>query len=110
MDKLNYSVAKKEFDFKEGTKKISLERLLYIESKLHKLEFHVMEDDMMIYTTYALITLAEHIIAVGTMLIIGILFNQFILTIIFLVFFLSLRKRTGIITPINSGSAILRQS
>lgn len=62
MDKLNYSVAKKEFDFKEGTKKISLERLLYIESKLHKLEFHVMEDDMMIYTTYGkLDTLEEEL-------------------------------------------------
>lgn len=62
MDKLNYSVAKKEFDFKEGTKKISLERLLYIESKLHKLEFHVMEDDMMVYTTYGkLDTLEEEL-------------------------------------------------
>ena len=47
------------------------------------------------YYEYVLITLAEHIIAVGTMLIIGMLFNQFIATIIFLVFFLSLRKRTG---------------
>lgn len=62
MDKLNYSVAKKEFDFKEGTKNISLERLLYIESKLHKLEFHVMEDDMMVYTTYGkLDTLEEEL-------------------------------------------------
>lgn len=62
MDKLNYSVAKKEFDFKEGTKKISLERLLYIESKLHKLEFHVMEDDMTVYTTYGkLDTLEEEL-------------------------------------------------
>lgn len=40
-------------------------------------------------------TLAEHIIGVGTMLIIGMLFKQFIPTVIFLVFFLSLRKRTG---------------
>lgn len=47
------------------------------------------------YYEYVLITLTEHIIAVGTMLIIGMLFNQFISTIIFLVFFLSLRKRTG---------------
>lgn len=47
------------------------------------------------YYEYVLIILAEHVIAVGTMLIIGTLFNQFITTIIFLVFFLSLRKRTG---------------
>lgn len=39
--------------------------------------------------------IVEHIIAVGTMLVIGIIFKQFIPTIIFLVFFLSLRKRTG---------------
>ncbi len=44
---------------------------------------------------YALITMAEHIITVGTILLIGLVFNQFIQTICFLVFFLSLRKRTG---------------
>lgn len=59
MDKLNYTVAKKEFDFKEGTKEVSLERLLYIESKLHKLEFHVMEDDMKIYTMYETLNALE---------------------------------------------------
>lgn len=47
------------------------------------------------YYEYALVSMAERIIAVGTMLIIGILFNQFVPTILFLVFFLSLRKRTG---------------
>ncbi len=50
MDKLSYSVTKREFDFKEGKREISLERLLYVESNLHKLEFHVMEDDLKIYT------------------------------------------------------------
>ena len=44
---------------------------------------------------YALITMAEHIITVGTILLIGLVFYQFIQTICFLVFFLSLRKRTG---------------
>lgn len=63
MDKLNYSVAKKEFEFKEGTKKISLERLLYIESNLHKLEFHIMEDDMMVYTTYGTLNTLEEELA-----------------------------------------------
>lgn len=44
---------------------------------------------------YALVVFAEHTITVGTMLLIGLIFNQLISTICFLVFFLSLRKRTG---------------
>lgn len=44
IDKMNYSVTKKKFDFKEGRKEISPERLLYVESSLHILEFHVMAD------------------------------------------------------------------
>lgn len=36
------------------------------------------------YYEYVLITLAEHVIGVGTMLIIGMLFKQFIPTVIFL--------------------------
>lgn len=47
------------------------------------------------YYEYVLITLVEHVIGVGTMMIIGMLFKQFIPTVIFLLFFLSLRKRTG---------------
>lgn len=47
------------------------------------------------YYEYALITMTEHMIAVGSKLVIGILFKQFVPTIIFLIFFLSLRKRTG---------------
>ena len=63
MDKLNYTVAIKKFDFKEGTKEVSLERLLYIESRLHKLEFHVMEDDMKIYTMYETLNALEYRLA-----------------------------------------------
>lgn len=59
IDKMNYSVVKRKFDFKEGTKEISLERLLYIESNLHKLEFHVMEDDMKVYTMYETLNIFE---------------------------------------------------
>ena len=47
------------------------------------------------YYEYALITMSEHIIAVGTMLVISTLFKKFLPTVVFLVFFLSLRKRTG---------------
>lgn len=59
IDKMNYSVTKREFDFKEGRKEISLERLLYIESKLHMLEFHVMEEDMKVYTMYETLNVFE---------------------------------------------------
>lgn len=52
ISKLNYSVAKRIFNFIEGEKEVSLERLLYIESNLHKLEFHIMEENMKIYTMY----------------------------------------------------------
>lgn len=57
--KLNYSVAKRKFEFKEGTKEVSLDRLLYIKSKLHKLEFHIMEDDLNTYTMYEKLSALE---------------------------------------------------
>lgn len=65
LDKLNYSVTKRRFVFQEGTKEISLERLLYIESNLHKLEFHIMEDDMKIYTMYETLNELEDKLAVN---------------------------------------------
>ena len=49
---MNYSVKKKEFKFSEGVTNISLELLLYIESKLHKLNFHIMEDKLNTYSLY----------------------------------------------------------
>jgi len=51
--KMNYVVKKKTFHFNEGTKNISLERLLYIESRLHKLEFNIMEDRLNKYSLYS---------------------------------------------------------
>lgn len=59
LDKMNYSVIKKRFDFKEGRKEISLEKLLYIESNMHILEFHVMEDAMKVYTMYETLNVFE---------------------------------------------------
>ncbi len=47
------------------------------------------------YYEYALTGMIEHAITVGTMLLLGLLFRQFFHTICFVVFFLSLRKRTG---------------
>lgn len=43
---MNYVAQKKKFNFNEGTKIVALERLLYIESRLHKLEFYIMEDKL----------------------------------------------------------------
>ncbi len=50
--KIHYEVTWKEFAFNEGKKRISLDCLLYIESQLHKLKFHVMEDHMVTYHIY----------------------------------------------------------
>lgn len=51
--KMNYVVKKETFNFKEGTKKVSLERLIYIESRLHKLEFYIMGDSISKYSLYS---------------------------------------------------------
>lgn len=51
--KMNYVIERKSFDFTEGTKKISLEHLLYIESRLHRLDFHVMAEGRLVkYALY----------------------------------------------------------
>lgn len=51
-NKMGYVKKKKRIDFKGGALDVSLNRVLYIESKLHKLEFHVMEEELKIYTVY----------------------------------------------------------
>lgn len=51
-EKMNYSIVRKEFRFQEGVKKFPLNRLLYIESQLHKLVFYIMEDELKTYTLY----------------------------------------------------------
>ncbi len=50
MEKINYQTAKHNFQFPNGTRSISLDRVLYIESKLHQVEIHVMENEMKHYT------------------------------------------------------------
>ena len=47
------------------------------------------------YYEYALTGMVEHAITIGTMLVLGLLFRQFLPTICVMVFFFSLRKRTG---------------
>ncbi len=58
-EKMNYKVIWKEFIFNEGYRKLSLDRLLYIESKLHKLEFYVFEDELTKYTLYQTLNVIE---------------------------------------------------
>ena len=41
LHKMNFIVLKKIFKFNECEKDVPVERILYIESKLHKLEFHI---------------------------------------------------------------------
>lgn len=49
-ERMNYSVPKWKFNFREGIRIVSLERILYIESNLHSLEFYVMEESLKKYT------------------------------------------------------------
>lgn len=50
--KMNNTVTKMKFKFNEGEREIALDKLLYVESRLHKLEFHVMEKEEKIYSIY----------------------------------------------------------
>lgn len=52
LNKMNFIVLKKIFKFNECEKDVPVERIFYIESRLHKLEFHIMEDKLNVYTLY----------------------------------------------------------
>lgn len=62
-EKMDYTVIFKSFDFIEGRKKISLERLLYIESRLHRLEFYIMQDKIEKYALYGKLDKIEAMLA-----------------------------------------------
>ena len=51
-EKMAYRVEQAEFDFSEGKKTVSLERILYVESNLHRLFFHIMDDSLNKYSIY----------------------------------------------------------
>lgn len=65
-DKMNYVIKRKIFNFNEGIKNVSLERLLYIESQLHKLEFYIMEEKLNKYTLYGTLNDMEDELADNT--------------------------------------------
>ena len=50
--KMNCIVLKKYFKFNECEKNVQVDRILYIESRLHKLEFYIMEDKLKKYSIY----------------------------------------------------------
>ena len=49
---MKHTVKRKEFEFNEGIKNVPVELLLYVESKLHKLEFYIMEEELNKYLLY----------------------------------------------------------
>ncbi len=59
LEKRRRIVSRKQFSFRECEKDVPAERILYVESKLHKLEFHVMEERMTSYTLYQTLNVME---------------------------------------------------
>ena len=57
--KMIYVVLRNPFKFNECEKTIPIERILYVESKLHRLEFHIMENELVIYTMYGTLNALE---------------------------------------------------
>lgn len=51
-EKMNYIACFESFDFREGKRKLSIDRIAYIESNLHMLNFWVLERDYVVYTLY----------------------------------------------------------
>ena len=50
--KMNYKVYKRTFEFQEGRKELYLDSILYIDSNLHKLTFHMISGKQTEYTMY----------------------------------------------------------
>ncbi|MFV0466943.1 MAG: LytR/AlgR family response regulator transcription factor [Lachnospiraceae bacterium] len=59
LENMDYNIETEEFEFKEGTRTVSLDRIVYIESKLHKLKFFVLEDQIEVYTLYEILNKME---------------------------------------------------
>lgn len=68
LKKMKYMLEKKTFSFMEGKRCISLRKVLYIESYLHKLTFYVSGDGVEAYTIYATLNEMEKEISNGEFL------------------------------------------
>lgn len=58
-EKVNQNVLKRKFSFNQCEKDLPLERIIYIESKLHRLEFHVIDAHVKTYTMYGTLNVLE---------------------------------------------------
>ena len=58
--KMKCFLTRKIFRFQEWEKKIRIENILYIESKLHKLEFNILEHGLATYTMYGTLNELEN--------------------------------------------------
>lgn len=51
-EKMQYKPHIREFSFQQGARRVALEKIVYIESSLHKLTFYVAEEGIVPYTMY----------------------------------------------------------
>ena len=52
LSKMNRKSVTRKMQFNEGVRVVPFDRIIYIESRLHKLEYHIMEEKEQIYTCY----------------------------------------------------------
>lgn len=57
--RLHYVLKKKVFSFSEGERELSIDRILYVESSLHRLIFHVVEEGEQSYSLYGTLNQME---------------------------------------------------
>ncbi len=62
-EKMQYKPHIREFSFQQGARRVALEKIVYIESSLHKLTFYVAEEGIVPYTMYETL---NHIAAIFT--------------------------------------------
>lgn len=62
LHKINFQGAMIKFSFVEGEKNIALDKIIYIESKLHKLEFFIMKDKIEKYSIYEKLDVVENLL------------------------------------------------
>lgn len=60
--KMDYKVVKERFSFLEGERYLDVSMILYVESKLHKLEFCVMDNELVTYSLYNKLDTVEEIL------------------------------------------------
>jgi len=60
--KMNYKEIKYMFEFVEGKKNVSLDSIMYIESNLHKLVFHVLKNKVYRCTMYEKLDVIEELV------------------------------------------------